>query len=145
MLLAHTRQRFDSISAEPYFTSSAASIDKVQIQIQIQILLAGWGPPSILGLRPRLTATWSKIPTRYCSKVGHSGKCLKQPLPAYSRTLTWHFLFILAHLLSLNTSILSFEVNFTFYGNFKRTRASNYCFQNEYLKRYFFNEVISIL
>ena len=30
------------------------------------------GSPNILGLRPRLTATRSKIPTRYCPKVGHS-------------------------------------------------------------------------
>ena len=34
MLLAHARHRFDSISAEPYSTSSATSIYKV--------LLAGW-------------------------------------------------------------------------------------------------------
>ena len=32
------------------------------------------GPPTILGLRPRLIATRSKFPTRYCPKVGHSGK-----------------------------------------------------------------------
>ena len=30
--------------------------------------------PSILGLRPRLTAMRSKIPMRYCPKVGHSEK-----------------------------------------------------------------------
>ena len=30
------------------------------------------GLPSILGLRPPLTATQSKIPTWYCPKVGHS-------------------------------------------------------------------------
>ena len=30
------------------------------------------GPPSIVVLRPPLTATRSKIPTSYCPKVGHS-------------------------------------------------------------------------
>ena len=34
------------------------------------------GPPSVLGLRPRLTAMRSKIPTRYCPKVGHSDYCI---------------------------------------------------------------------
>ena len=35
------------------------------------------GPPNILGLRPRQTATRSQIPTRYCPKVGHSAKVFR--------------------------------------------------------------------
>ena len=38
------------------------------------------GPPSILGLRPRLTATRSKIPTRYSPKVGHSDGMVDLPV-----------------------------------------------------------------
>ena len=43
----------------------------------LQVAKISGDPPSILGLRPRLTATRSKIPMWYCPKVGHSGIDLK--------------------------------------------------------------------
>ena len=38
----------------------------------LQVAKISGGTPSILGIRPRLTVTRSKIQTRYCPKVGHS-------------------------------------------------------------------------
>ena len=57
---------------------------------------------------------------------------------AYLRMLTFHFLFVLAPLLSVSISFYDFGSKFHyFYANFKRARASNYCFQKECLKKYF--------
>ena len=63
---------------------------------------------------------------------------------AYSQNITCHFLFILAHLLSGSISFYDFLKFHYFYANFKRARASNYCFQKECLKS-LFNKDISVL
>ena len=63
---------------------------------------------------------------------------------AYSQTLTYHFLFILAHLLSVNIFLYDLKKINCFYGNFQRAKASNYYVQKERLEN-LFNEGIFIV